>query len=501
MMPRSPRFREGSRMDDDDSFRRVPENSPSLFERSLLRRLLFGNRSSRQSFEGPISLQQALEISSLLQRSGNSETENIRADNTGSRTPLDISIINSEENDWSGIFEDREGLDLSITGRNPVGGNDLNMDEPRGDTNTPRPFQILLQRILSGIFQNGCSGSPPASKAAIAAMRTFKIGIQSSDSGVFDIPQVSLSECAVCKEMFEVGVEVKEMPCKHFYHSTCILPWLELHSSCPLCRKEMPAEEGDQASSSAISESTARGTRVRPTIVLIGISRTGVLVFSFIVLGNDNSNEAATTATQEVEQNMQMRGSVDSASEVGHEDGQSGGGMSIDAASSEAQVGDDENIDESLDSDAVVQVGSDSSMEPCHLMLSSTRGDVDDSLEKVSSGQRNELPCLYEEQSESNSAAGNPFAKVCTGRVEEECFSDDEVVPTSAHERAESSRDRTLQQLMVDNEAESSSGSRGRSFFAWVFGRNSGYFTPFSNTENSADDTTSNNDDADENST
>ncbi|KAH7366170.1 hypothetical protein KP509_18G066000 [Ceratopteris richardii] len=153
-------------------------------------------------------------------------------------------------------------------------------------------------------------------------MRTFKIGFQSSDSGVFDIPQVFFSECAVCKEMFKVGVEVKEMPCKHFYHSTCILPWLELHSSCPLCREEMPAEEGDQASSSTISESTARGTRVRPTIVLIGISRTGVLVFSFMVLGHDNSNESAATATEEVEQNMQMRGSVDSASEVGHEDGQ-----------------------------------------------------------------------------------------------------------------------------------------------------------------------------------
>ncbi|KAF7148882.1 hypothetical protein RHSIM_Rhsim03G0135500 [Rhododendron simsii] len=95
-------------------------------------------------------------------------------------------------------------------------------------------FERLLDQ-LSQIEVNGIGrvDHSPASKAAIESMPTIHI-----DSAHV----VTESHCAVCKEAFELGTEVKEMPCKHIYHSDCILPWLLIRNSCPVCRHELPSE-------------------------------------------------------------------------------------------------------------------------------------------------------------------------------------------------------------------------------------------------------------------
>lgn len=81
---------------------------------------------------------------------------------------------------------------------------------------------------------------PPALKAAIESMPTIEI----KENHVRDE-----KHCGVCQEAFDLGIKVREMPCKHLYHSDCILPWLALRSSCPICRHIMPSEirETDQA--------------------------------------------------------------------------------------------------------------------------------------------------------------------------------------------------------------------------------------------------------------
>nr|XP_043609847.1 uncharacterized protein LOC122581666 [Erigeron canadensis] len=52
--------------------------------------------------------------------------------------------------------------------------------------------------------------------------------------------------CAICKEMFEINDDVKELPCKHMYHPSCIIPWLLIRNSCPLCRYEIPVQEEEE---------------------------------------------------------------------------------------------------------------------------------------------------------------------------------------------------------------------------------------------------------------
>lgn len=72
-------------------------------------------------------------------------------------------------------------------------------------------------------------GTPPARKEVVEALPTVKV-----EGGM---------SCSVCLEDFDIGSAAREMPCKHKFHSGCIMPWLELHSSCPVCRFQLPADE------------------------------------------------------------------------------------------------------------------------------------------------------------------------------------------------------------------------------------------------------------------
>ncbi|CAH8360483.1 unnamed protein product [Eruca vesicaria subsp. sativa] len=96
-------------------------------------------------------------------------------------------------------------------------------------------------------------GPPPAAKSSIDALPTVKITqkhLKSLDS-----------HCPVCKDEFELKSEVKQMPCKHVYHSDCIVPWLVQHNTCPVCRKELPSR--GTSSSTESDQSRSSGNRRR----------------------------------------------------------------------------------------------------------------------------------------------------------------------------------------------------------------------------------------------
>ncbi|KAK7267076.1 hypothetical protein RIF29_19740 [Crotalaria pallida] len=111
-----------------------------------------------------------------------------------------------------------------------------------------------LDTLLEHLALNSPNGyigvNPPARKAAIESL-----------------PSVTSEEkfqCIVCLEDLEIGSEAKEMPCKHKFHGDCIISWLKLRSSCPVCRFQMPPEDSTaEANSELGNESNQNSELVR----------------------------------------------------------------------------------------------------------------------------------------------------------------------------------------------------------------------------------------------
>jgi len=60
---------------------------------------------------------------------------------------------------------------------------------------------------------------------------------------VMDVDTVcSQPSCPICSEDFEVGMAQLCMPCSHFYHEACVVPWLDAKKTCPICRYELTSE-------------------------------------------------------------------------------------------------------------------------------------------------------------------------------------------------------------------------------------------------------------------
>ncbi|RLV63598.1 hypothetical protein DV515_00018110, partial [Chloebia gouldiae] len=85
---------------------------------------------------------------------------------------------------------------------------------------------------LLGQLEN--TGPPPADKEKISSLPTVLVTQEQVDTGL---------ECPVCKEDYTVAEQVRQLPCNHVFHSSCIVPWLELHDTCPVCRKSLKGED------------------------------------------------------------------------------------------------------------------------------------------------------------------------------------------------------------------------------------------------------------------
>lgn len=149
---------------------------------------------------------------------------------------------------------------------------------------------------LLGQLEN--TGPPPAEKEKISSLPTVNISQEQADCCM---------ECPVCKEDFSVGEPVRQLPCNHFFHSDCIVPWLEMHDTCPVCRKSLNGEDSSsQPSSESPSLSMDPRTQERwsfwsPTPHLLSHNHLGLtslsFFFVFFILSPSSSSSSPRSCT------------------------------------------------------------------------------------------------------------------------------------------------------------------------------------------------------------
>ncbi|KAL4568602.1 hypothetical protein LXL04_024217 [Taraxacum kok-saghyz] len=92
-------------------------------------------------------------------------------------------------------------------------------------------FDTLIGQFVETV--RALRGSPPASKSIVDNLPLVTLKKNEDDQSI----------CAVCKDEISIEEKVTELPCRHHYHGDCILPWLSIRNTCPVCRFELPTDD------------------------------------------------------------------------------------------------------------------------------------------------------------------------------------------------------------------------------------------------------------------
>ncbi|GER45271.1 RING/U-box superfamily protein [Striga asiatica] len=103
-------------------------------------------------------------------------------------------------------------------------------------------FTMEYDAVFGQLAENesAVKGSPPAAKSFVENLPS--VVLTKEEIGENDNNGVA---CAVCKDEFVADEKGTKLPCCHLYHGDCIVPWLKIRNTCPVCRYELPTDDAD----------------------------------------------------------------------------------------------------------------------------------------------------------------------------------------------------------------------------------------------------------------
>ncbi|XAR54085.1 hypothetical protein NMG60_11029090 [Bertholletia excelsa] len=69
-----------------------------------------------------------------------------------------------------------------------------------------------------------------------------------TDTPIEHVLSLEDAECCICLCAYEDGTELRELPCRHHFHCSCIDKWLYINATCPLCKFNI-VKNGNQSGS------------------------------------------------------------------------------------------------------------------------------------------------------------------------------------------------------------------------------------------------------------
>lgn len=104
-----------------------------------------------------------------------------------------------------------------------------------GDYLDAEGLEVFIEQLIHNNDSN--RGPPPASKLTVEMLPSVLIKQENIDDGS--------ALCVVCKDVIALCEPAAQLPCTHLYHRDCIVPWLGMRNSCPVCRYELPTDDPD----------------------------------------------------------------------------------------------------------------------------------------------------------------------------------------------------------------------------------------------------------------
>ncbi|KAA0041218.1 RING finger protein 165-like protein [Cucumis melo var. makuwa] len=87
------------------------------------------------------------------------------------------------------------------------------------------------------IGEQGFQETPPPRTRGAPESAIERLIMKQKFDGFNKEEEEEIGDCSVCyEELKGKGKEVSRIPCGHVYHKSCVLTWLQINNSCPLCR-------------------------------------------------------------------------------------------------------------------------------------------------------------------------------------------------------------------------------------------------------------------------